>query len=39
MYKEVPIQNRLVEKRVFQTDNDRHKNTIRKIMNAPIRVR
>ena len=39
MYKEVPVQNRVIEKRVTQVENDRHRSTIRRIMNAPVRVR
>ena len=37
MYKELPVQNRVIERRVADAENDRHSQAIRKIMNAPVR--
>lgn len=36
MYKEIPVQSRLIEKRLVQAENDRRRNVIGKIMNAPV---
>ena len=36
MYKEVPVQSRLIEKRLVQAENDRRRNVIGKIRNAPV---
>ena len=39
MYKEIPVQSRLIEKRFIQVENDRRRNVIKKIMKAPVQYK